>query len=187
MLDAEVLDGFLDEVNEDLDDIHVEQPPVSAPLEQTPTLLRPKAPATIHESRFRPRRTETLRPKARRGGSVFSRIRDTSNSVLERASQIVRPSPYATSETSGALREQAEASTPANRTQHVMNSLSADEGGVMSPEEAARLKDREAQLLAAANEISQSEAGRLASLSFSDLRSSTVEDESVHVPRLDDE
>ena len=118
---------------------------------------------------------------------MFSRIRDTSNNMLERASQIVRPSPYATSETAGALREQAEASTPPNHTPHVMNSLSSDQGGVMAPEEAARLKEREAQLLAAANEISQSEAGRLASLSFSDLRSSTAEDESVHVPRLDEE
>lgn len=187
VLDAEMLDDLLDEGNEEQDDVHIEQQPVPAPVEQTPTLLKPKTPASIHESRFRPRRTESLRPRARRGGTVFSRIRDTSNSMLERASQIVRPSPYATSETAGALREQAEASTPPNHTPHVMNSLSSDQGGVMAPEEAARLKEREAQLLAAANEISQSEAGRLASLSFSDLRSSTVEDESVHVPRLDDE
>ena len=186
VLDAEMLDDLWDEGNEEQDDVQVEQQPVAAPVEQPPTLLKRKAPASIHESRFRPRRTESLRPKARRRATVFSRIRETSNSVLERASQIVRPSPYATSETSGALREQAEASTPPNH-QRVMNSLSTDQGGVMSPEEAARLKEREAQLLAAANEISQSEAGRLASLSFSDLRSSTVEDESVHVPRLDDE
>jgi hypothetical protein len=118
---------------------------------------------------------------------VFSRIRDTSSSVLERASTFVRPSPYATTETSGALREQTEASTPPNRTQHVMNSLSSEEGGVMAPEEAARLSERGAQLLAAADELSQSEEGRLASMSFSDLRPSTAEDETVHVPRLDDE
>ena len=117
---------------------------------------------------------------------MFSRILDTSNTMLERATQIVRPSPYATSETSGALREQAEAATPPNRTQHVMDSLSTDEGGVMAPDEAARLREREARLLEAANEISQSEAGRLELMSFSDLRSS-AEDESVHVPRLDDD
>ena len=118
---------------------------------------------------------------------MFSRIRDTSSSVLERASTIVRPSPYATSETSGALREQAEAATPPNRAEDVMNSLSSEEGGVMAPEEAARLSERGAQLLAAADELSQSEEGRLASMSFSDLRSSTVEEERVHLPRLDDD
>ena len=107
--------------------------------------------------------------------------------MLERASNMVRPAPYATSETSGALREQTEASTPPNRTQHVMNSLSSDQGGVMAPEEAARLSERGAQLLAAADELSQSEEGRLATMSFSDLRSSTVEEESVQLPRLDDD
>ena len=187
ILDAEMLDGLLDEVGEELEDIQVAPQPVAPPVEQTPTLLRPRTPATIEDSPFRPRRTETLRPKARRGGNVFSRIRDTSSSVLERASNIVRPSPYATTETSGALREQTEASTPLNRTQHVMNSLSSEQGGVMAPEEAARLSEIGTQLLATANELSQSEEGRLASMSFSDLRSSTVEDESVQLPRLDDD
>jgi hypothetical protein len=187
VLDAEMLDGLLEEGEEEREGVHVEPQPVASPVEQTPTLLRPKTPTTIEESPFRPRRTETLRPKARRGGNVFSRIRDTSSSVLERASTIVRPSPYATSETSGALREQAEAATPPNRAEDVMNSLSSEEGGVMAPEEAARLSERGAQLLAAADELSQSEEGRLASMSFSDLRSSTVEEERVHLPRLDDD
>ena len=186
VLDAEMLDELLDEVDEEQNVVQEEQPPMSTPVEQAPTLLRPRTPATINQSRFRPRRTESLRPRARRGGTMFSRILDTSNTMLERATQIVRPSPYATSETSGALREQAEAATPPNRTQHVMDSLSTDEGGVMAPDEAARLREREARLLEAANEISQSEAGRLELMSFSDLRSS-AEDESVHVPRLDDD
>ena len=187
VLDAEMLDGLLDEVEEELEDIQVAPQATASPVEQTPTLLRRKTPTTIEQSPFRPRRTETLRPKARRGGTVFSRIRDTSSSVLERASNMVRASPYATTQTSGALREQAEASTPPNRTQHVMNSLSSEEGGVMPPEEVSRLSERGAQMLATANELSQSEEGRLASMSFSDLRSSTVEDESVQLPRLDDD
>lgn len=187
ILDAEMLDGLFDEVEEELEDIPVAPQAAASPVEQTPTLLRPKTPTTIEDSPFRPRRTETLRPKARRGGTVFSRIRDTSSSVLERASNLVRPSPYATTETSGALREQTEASTPPNRTQHVMNSLSSEQGGVMAPEEAARLSEIGTQLLATANELSQSEEGRLASMSFSDLRSSTVEDENVQLPRLDDD
>lgn len=185
VLDAEML-NLLDQVDDALHAEEVEVLPVPTPVEQAPTLLKRKPRATIDRTPFRPRRTEALRPRPQRRENVFSRIRDTSTSVLERASQLVRPSPYATSETSGALREQAEASTPPNRNQHVMDSLSTDEGGVMAPEEAARLREREARLLEAANEISQSEAGRLELMSFSDLRSS-AEDENVHVPRLDDE
>ncbi|MEC8520387.1 MAG: hypothetical protein VXY67_05430, partial [Candidatus Thermoplasmatota archaeon] len=71
--------------------------------------------------------------------------------------------------------------------QHVMDSLSIEEGGVMAPEEAARLKEREAMLMAAASEISRSEEGRLESMSFSDLRSSTLDDERLQLPRLDDD
>ena len=42
-------------------------------------------------------------------------------------------------------------------------------------------------LLAAASEISRSEEGRLESMSFSDLRSSTLDDERLQLPRLDDD
>ena len=68
-----------------------------------------------------------------------------------------------------------------------MESLSQDKGGVMAPEEAARLKEREALLMATANELSRSEEGRLETMSFSDLRSSALDDEQVRLPRLDDD
>tara|TARA_B100000524_G_C23601603_1_gene352802 strand:- start:673 stop:879 length:207 start_codon:yes stop_codon:yes gene_type:complete len=68
-----------------------------------------------------------------------------------------------------------------------MESLSQDRGGVMAPEEAARLKEREALLMATANELSRSEEGRLETMSFSDLRSSALDDEQVRLPRLDDD
>ena len=57
----------------------------------------------------------------------------------------------------------------------------------MDPDEAARLKEREALLLATANELSQSEKGRLEAMSFSDLRSSALDNERVNLPRLDDD
>jgi hypothetical protein len=68
-----------------------------------------------------------------------------------------------------------------------MESLSQDKGGVMSPEEAARLKEREALLLATASQLSQSEEGRLETMSFSDLRPSASDEDQVHLPRLDDD
>ena len=68
-----------------------------------------------------------------------------------------------------------------------MESLSQDKGGVMAPEEAARLKEREALLMATANELSRSEEGRLETMSFSDLRSSALDEEQVRLPRLDDD
>lgn len=57
----------------------------------------------------------------------------------------------------------------------------------MSSEEAARLREREALLLATANELGQSEEGRLEAMSFSDLRSSALDNEHVDLPRLDDD
>ena len=183
VLDAEMFE-FLDD-----EDAPAPAPPVEAlqPVEQPPTLLKPKARPSIERTPFHPRRVQNLRPKNHRGSSMLSRIRASSSSMLERASQAVRSSPYATTETSGALREQAAASEPPNRSQHVMDSLSIEEGGVMAPEEAARLKEREAMLMAAASEISRSEEGRLESMSFSDLRSSTLDDERLQLPRLDDD
>ena len=68
-----------------------------------------------------------------------------------------------------------------------MESRSQDRGGVMAPEEAARLKEREALLMATANELSRSEEGRLETMSFSDLRSSALDEEQVRLPRLDDD
>ena len=117
---------------------------------------------------------------------MFARVRETSSELLERATQGGRPRPYATSETSGALREQAATASPPN-TQRVMNSLSQEEGGVMTPQEVARLGEREALLLAKANELSQSEEGRLETMSFNDMRSSSGAEDTLDLPRLDED
>jgi hypothetical protein len=151
------------------------------------TMLRPREPTSIEKSSFKPRRTNRLVSRERRPTGMLNRLRETSTGLLERASQLGRPRPYATTETSGALREQAAASSSAAPNQHVMESLSQDRGGVMSPEEAARLKEREALLLATASELSQSEEGRLETMSFSDLRPSASDEDQVRLPRLDDD
>ncbi len=187
-VDALVLDAELIQAIEGVDDMQPSEEPASNTLNNAPpaTMLKPKATIAIEETPFRPRRTRRLVSRERRHPSMFSRIRETSTGLLERATQRGRPRPFATTETSGALREQAAASSPAS-PQHVMGSLSQDQGGVMSPQEAARLKEREATLLAAANELSQSERGRLDTLSFSDLRPSANDDDKVHLPRLDED
>ena len=187
-LDVLALDAELIEAIDAVVEVEPEQEPALHPPSNPPrtTMLKPREPTSIEKSPFRPRRTNRLVARERRSTSMLNRIRETSSGLLERATQLGRPRPYATTETSGSLREQAAASSP-SPSQHVMESLSQDKGGVMSPEEAARLKEREALLLATANELSQSEEGRLETMSFSDLRSSALDEEQVHLPRLDDD
>ena len=183
-LDAELVQAIEDLVDVGQEDEHALDLPINPPRT---TMLKPREPTSIEKSSFRPRRTNRLVSRERRSTGMLNRLRETSTGLLERASQLGRPRPYATTETSGALREQAAASSSAAPNQHVMESLSQDRGGVMSPEEAARLKEREALLLATASELSQSEEGRLETMSFSDLRPSASDEEQVHLPRLDDD
>tara|TARA_B100001248_G_scaffold226372_1_gene184340 strand:+ start:278 stop:484 length:207 start_codon:yes stop_codon:yes gene_type:complete len=68
-----------------------------------------------------------------------------------------------------------------------MGSLSQEHGGVMAPEEADRLRRREEMLLATADELNQTEEGRLETLSFSDLRSSQPVENHLNMPRLDED
>ena len=181
MLDAELI-GEIETTMADTEEKDAFDLPAIAPRT---TLLKPREPTSIEKSPFRPRRTDRLVLRERRGTSMFSRIRETSTGLLERATQRSRPRPFATTETSGALREQAASSSPPS--QQVMESLSKDRGGVMDPQEAARLKEREALLLATASELSQSEKNRLEAMSFSELRSSALDNERVSLPRLDDD
>lgn len=187
-LDVLALDAELIQAIDAVVEVEPEDEPVLPHPSNPPraTMLKPREPTSIAKSSFRPRRTDRLVSRERRPTSMLNRIRETSSGLLERATQLGRPRPYATTETSGSLREQAAASSP-QPNQHVMESLSQDQGGVMSPEEAARLKEREALLLATANELSRSEEGRLETMSFRDLRSSALDDERVQLPRLDDD
>lgn len=187
-LDVLALDAELIQAIDAVVEVEPEDKPILPHPSNPPraTMLKPREPTSIAKSSFRPRRTDRLVSRERRPTSMLNRIRETSSGLLERATQLGRPRPYATTETSGSLREQAAASSP-QPNQHIMESLSQDQGGVMSPEEAARLKEREALLLATANELSRSEEGRLETMSFSDLRSSALDDERVQLPRFDDD
>jgi len=156
-----------------------------APQPQRETLLKPKTRKSIEDSSFKPRRTEALHPRRGRRSGFISRIRETSSDILERTSNIGRPRPFSTSETSGALREQA-AEAAAQTTPEVHQSLSQEQGGVLPAEETERLRQRSEQLLAAAAELQAAEKNTLESLSFGDLRASS-NDDGVKVPRLDEE
>ena len=158
--------------------------PTVAPVAQRETLLKPKEQASIEDSSFHPRRTRSLRPRQPRTGGILNRIRANSNEWLERA--VNGPRPMATTETSGALRAQAAAAANESNAR-VHDSLSEEKGGVMAPEETARLIRRSEQLLAVANELRQLEEGALETMSFEDLLSSSNDEESVNVPRLDED
>ncbi|MBH33888.1 MAG: hypothetical protein CMB74_00365 [Euryarchaeota archaeon] len=179
-LDAELFDA-IDAVIEP--ETEPEEPTV-APVPQRETLLKPKEQASIEDSSFHPRRTRSLRPRQPRTGGILNRIRANSNEWLDRA--VNGPRPMATTETSGALRAQAAAAANESNAR-VHDSLSEEQGGVMAAEEADRLNRRSEQLLAVANELRQSEEGALETMSFADLLSSSNEEESVNVPRLDED
>ena len=183
------LDAELFGEDEETIEISVEEASPSGaliPPDPPETRLRPRTRTSLEHSPFRPRRTEALKPRERRSGGVISRIRDRSSDFFGRAAELTRASPFATTETSGALREQAaEAAQSSNG--RVMGSLSREHGGVMAPEEVDRLRLREEMLLTTAEELNRTEEGRLETMSFSDLRSSKHADEHLNMPRLDED
>jgi hypothetical protein len=83
------------------------------------------------------------------------------------------------------MRENAEEGRPPNSD--VMASLREDEGGALPVEVVERLAQRSSTILAAAEEIEQQQAGDLDRVSFSDLQPSQTPDETVNLPRLDEE
>ena len=181
-LDAELFEALDDAIETEANSFEV---PTVAPQPQRETLLKPKTPKSIEDSPFKPRRIQTLHPKSRRRTGFISRLRETSSGILERTSSIGRPRPFSTSETTGALREQA-ADAASQSTPQVHQSLSLERGGVLPAEETERLRLRSERLLAAAAELQATEEGALESLSFGDLRASSSDDE-VNVPRLDED
>ena len=156
------------------------------PVAQRETLLKPKEERSIEDSLFRPRRTRNLRPRDNRTSGIWNRIRTTSNDILDRATNGGRSRPMATTETSGGLRAQA-AAAASESSARVHDSLSEEQGGVLAPEEAARLKRRSERLLATADQLRQSDETAFETMSFGDLRSSSEDNGDVDVPRLDDD
>ncbi len=129
---------------------------VERPPEQ---LLQPKSPRTLNDTVFEPRKARTLYRRPGRRAGVLRSMRERSQDMLDSLTTRRDPSPYATSETSGAMRENAEEGRPPNRD--VMASLREDEGGALPVEVVERLAQRSSTILAAAEEIEQQQAGDL--------------------------
>ena len=155
---------------------------VERPPEQ---LLQPKLPRTLTDTVFEPRKARTLYRRPGRRSGVLRSMRERSQDMLDSLTTRRDPSPYATSETSGAMRENAEEGRPPNSD--VMASLREDEGGALPVEVVERLAQRSSTILAAAEEIEQQQTGDLDRVSFSDLQPSKTVDETVNIPRLDEE
>ena len=178
ILDAELVEEATMEETE----VSVEE---TTPTPERETLLEPRRTPTLADTSFVPRRIRQLHPKPHRNRGVLSRLRDQSMELLGFAVGPARPNPYASSETTGALRESAENNAPPERD--VMEALSQEHGGALPPEETARLKARREQLLAAARDLGEQDAQHLETLSFSDLQSSKEPSEVDSMPRLDED
>lgn len=95
------------------------------------------------------------------------------------------PSPYATTETSGALRESTENNTPPN--EEILDRLSIEKGGLLEQAEADRIAARARAILATAEDLTSETQENFDDLSFGDLTPTISEDEKVNVRRLDDD
>ena len=182
-LDAELLDVFEASIVSEPERADVQ----SAPAPQRESSFKPKDRRRIEQTPFRPRRTQQLRPREARGNGLWNRIRETSNDLIRRGTDGSRSRAVATTETSGGLRAQAAASAAEINATRLHDSLSEERGGVLAAAEAERLNQHAQRLLTTANELAQSGENELDAISFSDLRSTTEDDENVHVPRLDDD
>ena len=148
-------------------------------------LFTPRRPRELADTVFMPRRPRVLHPR-QQGSGRFRNVRHRSRAILGRIRPARPPSPYGTSSTSSALRENAEASRPPEPA-NVLEALSTEHGGVLNPEEAARLAHRAEAMRAAAMEIEQTGAGGLNTMSFEDLKPSKPSDDLDGLPRLDDD
>jgi len=161
--------------------------PLENPTPQPPKerLFTPRRPRELSDTVFSPRKQRTIHPR-RPGNGLLRFVRERSRVVIRSILPPARsPSPYGTTSTSSALRENAEAAR--TETTNVHDSLSTENGGSLPPEEAARLSERAETLQAAAMEIEQSTRGDLSGFTFEDLQPSKSQDDLDGLPRLDED
>ena len=171
-------------VDAELLDADIVEPPLE-PLPEREHLLQPKQARTLDDTLFTERQPRILHPRNQERAGFFTSVRHRSSELLRRLGSQPSPSPFATTETSGALREQAEASRP--EPNEVTAAPFEENEGAMDPHDAARLNRRMASLLAAAEEIQEQQETALDSLSFGDLQPSTTSNDVTDIPRLDED
>lgn len=179
--DEELLDA---ELVDDIAEPEVESDP-QASQPETHQVLKNREPRRIEDTPFRPRRVSGFSSRQPQSRGFFTRLRDVSVSLMRNSIAPASPSPYATTETSGALRESTENNTPPN--EEILDRLSIEKGGLLEQAEADRIAARARAILATAEDLTSETQENFDDLSFGDLTPTISEDEKVNVRRLDDD
>lgn len=147
-------------------------------------VLQPRLPSSMANSSLQPKpsRRGGLRSNPKLG--FFSRVRNIAKVIMSNATGPQQPSPFARTNTAGALREQAQVANT-EQSNELIDRLGADQGGVLEEETVHRLKEKAGAILATAQRISDQESHNLDQLSFADL-TPTIEDETPRVRELED-
>jgi len=180
ILDAEQVEQAL--VDDEPDSTTPLENPTPQPAKER--LFTPRRPRELSDTVFSPRKQRTIHLR-RPGNGLLRNVRERSRAVFGSMLPARSPSPYGTTDTSSALREHAEAAR--TEPSNVHDSLSTENGGLLPPEEAARLAERAEILQAAAMEIEQSTRGDLNGFTFEDLQPSKSQDDLDGLPRLDED
>ena len=181
ILEAEQVEEALENL---VPDEETPSPHTGGPPRPQEPLFTPRRPRELNDTVFVPRQARALH-RRRPGRSLLRNVRQRSQNMLDRMRPARSPSPYGTSDTSSALRANAEAAR--QEPTNVLDALSTEHGGALAPEQAARLSQRAEAIQAAANEIAQGSQAGLGSLSFEDLQPSKAVDDIDGLPRLDED
>ena len=185
LLDAELIPN-VDSTLAESDVIAHPTPRKNITLVREKPLLQPRKARDLDQSSFRPRHRPQSRPRTVEGPRGFlGQLRKVASEILYGTKGPSRPSPYGTSNTSSALREQAQQAQE-DQTGEVLRSLSSENGGVFGHDEMERLQEKVETMLATVGEIdSERQPTNLDDVSFADLQAS-VHEEDRKVRQLDE-
>lgn len=185
LLDAELI-PFIDTIPAGDEVETLPLPRQNITLERERPLLQPRKPRDPDRSSFRPRHRPQSRPRTAASPRGFlSQLRKVATEILSGTKAPSRPSPYGTSTTSSALREQAQQAHD-EQTGEVLRNLSSENGGVFGQDEMERLQEKVETMLATVGEMdSERRPPDLDDVSFADLKASVPEDDR-RVRQLDD-
>ena len=185
ILDGELIENIESEPMEVLPEIPSQQRQ-NIVLERNQPALQPRKARDPESVSLRPRqRQRPLRRSTETPSGFFAQIRKISKEILSLTKGPSRPSPYGTSNTSSAMRENAQIAQE-QQTGEVLSSLSTENGGAFEPAEMERIKERVETMLATVGEIdSEQQPADLDEISFEDLMPS-LQEQQTKVRRLDD-
>lgn len=185
LLDAELIPS-IDSTPVESEVVIPSSPRKNITLEREKPLLQPRKARDLEQSSFRPRHRPQPRSRDIEGPRGFlGQLRKVASEILYGTKGPSRPSPYGTSNTSSALREQAQQAQE-DQTGEVLRSLSSENGGVFGHDEMERLQEKVETMLATVGEMdSERQPTNLDDVSFADLQAS-VHEEDRKVRQLDE-